>query len=326
MIALLPKSRLESLLTRLSDRFEVIAPVSIEGETCFVSWSGQPPATTENPLIPPTEFLLPNREVLFKYIQESGRYTFEQPPAKPRLIFGVRPCDLRAIFVLDRIFGANPPDHQYLERRKLTFLVALNCLQPAEQCFCSSLDSGPEASEGFGLLFTELEDGFLVEAVSPEGISILRDNSDLFLKAEDEHEAEKRKLMKTAREMKRLDRTQERIKAAIKNADWEALGRHCLSCGGCTFVCPVCHCFNIQDLGVPDGERLRCRDTCILSGFTRMAGGNPRRTQGERMHSWYMDKFFYIPENTGLLGCVGCGRCSKVCFAGKDRWTLEARK
>jgi ferredoxin len=310
-------------LTRLRDRLEVIAPVSIEGETCFVSWKGQPLALARNPLIPPTEFLLPHREVLFKYIQESGSYTFDKAPAKPRLIFGIRPCDLRATFVLDRIFKANPPDHQYLERRKSTFLAALNCLQPTEECFCSSLGFGPDASEGYDLLFTELKEGFLVESVSPAGILILMDNSDLFLDANDEHEVEKRELMKASRDAVRLDRTQKRIEEAIKRADWEALGRHCMSCGGCTFVCPVCHCFNILDLGVPDGERLRCRDTCILSGFSRMAGGNPRRTQGERLQNWYMDKFFYIPENTGLLGCVGCGRCSKVCFCGMDRWTLE---
>ena len=111
----------------------------------------------------------------------------------------------------------------------------------------------------------------------------------------------------------------------ILAADWETLGRECLSCGGCTFVCPVCHCFNIVDLGIPDGERVRCRDTCILSGFSRMtSGANPRRTPGERMHNWYLDKFEYIPQKTGLPGCVGCGRCTRVCLAEIDRWKLEA--
>jgi len=44
------------------------------------------------------------------------------------------------------------------------------------------------------------------------------------------------------------------------------------------------------------------------------------------MKNWYLDKFEYIPQRTGLLGCVGCGRCSKVCLAEMDRWSLEARR
>jgi ferredoxin len=117
----------------------------------------------------------------------------------------------------------------------------------------------------------------------------------------------------------------QKMQDVIKETDWESLGRECLSCGGCTFVCPVCHCFNIVDLGIPDGERVRCRDTCILSGFSRMtSGANPRRTPGERMHNWYLDKFEYIPKKTGLPGCVGCGRCTRVCLAEIDRWKLEA--
>lgn len=326
MKALLPKERLETLLTNLSRHMEVMAPVSIEGAPCFVSWQGQPLALETNTSTPATEFLLPNREILFKYIQESGRYTFEEVATKPRLIYGIRPCDLHAIYVLDKVFGSQPPDHPYLERRNSTVLAVLNCAKPSEQCFCAPLGSGPEAEEGFDLLFTELDEGYLVETGSPAGILILKDNQELFKESNNYHEAEKRRRLKSAREAVRSDRTPEKIREAIGKADWQSLGRHCMRCGGCTFVCPVCHCFNIFDLGVPDGERLRCRDSCILSGFTRMAGGDPRKTQGERMQNWYMDKFFYIPENTGLLGCVGCGRCSKVCLSGADRWTLEARR
>jgi ferredoxin len=72
---------------------------------------------------------------------------------------------------------------------------------------------------------------------------------------------------------------------------------------------------------------VRCRDTCLLSGFSRMAGGaNPRISQGERLHNWYLDKFAYIPQKTGLAGCVGCGRCSRVCLAEMDRWSLEVKR
>jgi sulfhydrogenase subunit beta (sulfur reductase) len=158
---------------------------------------------------------------------------------------------------------------------------------------------------------------------------LLSDNSEFFYEATAAHLAEKAELMKSALDQVKSysDVSPQKMMAEIERADWASLGKECFNCGGCTFICPVCHCFNILDLGIPDGERVRCRDTCILSGFSRLAGGaNPRRSPGERMKNWYLDKFEYIPQKTGLAGCVGCGRCQKVCMAPIDRWKLEAAK
>jgi sulfhydrogenase subunit beta (sulfur reductase) len=331
MIAILPKENLIPFLARLSEKMEVIAPVDEAGEPVFITWRGQALSLEKSPLIPPIESLLPLREVLFRYIQESGSYTFEETSPKTRLIFGMRPCDLRAVAVLDKIFGSEPKDGAYFDKRRWTILVALNCTSPGEGCFCSQLGSGPGAVDGFDLLLTELDEGYLAEIGSPAGMLILKDCSYLLEEADDSHLSAKRRLLVDAE--RSLDsqagqgRSLRQMRQAIKDADWEALGRLCFSCGGCTFVCPICHCFNILDLGVPDGERVRCRDTCILSGFSRMAGGaNPRRSPGERMRNWYLDKFEYIPKKTGLAGCVGCGRCSRTCLAEIDRFKLEEKR
>jgi hypothetical protein len=90
MIALLPKENLIPFLTRLGEKMEVIAPVAKGEEPVFITWKGQALSLEKSPLIPPIEFLLPQREVLFRYIQESGSYTFENIPPKTRLIFGMR--------------------------------------------------------------------------------------------------------------------------------------------------------------------------------------------------------------------------------------------
>jgi sulfhydrogenase subunit beta (sulfur reductase) len=328
MKALLPRDMLAPFLSKIRDKLEIIAPVMIEGEPVFCTWTGQQLALDENPLHPPTEFLLPQRETLFKYVQESGRYAFEEEPPKPRLMLGIRPCDLRAAAVLDRIFGADPRDQHYLTRRRSILIAVLNCTRLGQNCLCARLGSGPEAKDECDLLITEIEHGYLFETGSPAGILLLSDNSEFFKEATEAHLAEKRLLMKKADEevKSRSDISLQKMKDEIKRANWESLGKECLCCGGCTFICPVCHCFNIVDLGVPDGERIRCRDTCILSGFSRMASGaNPRKTPGERMQNWYLDKFEYIPQKTGMPGCVGCGRCQRVCLAEIDRWMLEAK-
>jgi ferredoxin len=279
-----------------------------------------------NPQIPPTEFLLPQKEVLFKYIQQSGRYVFKEVEPKAKLILGMRPCDLNAVAVLDKILGSDPSDKLYFKRRRSTILAVINCNKPAETCFCSQLGASPECQSGFDLLFTELNSGFIVESGSPAGMLILKEYSELFQEPDTGHIREMNCLKSEARKIleSRTNQSLDSITEALKNADWEALGKHCLSCGGCTFVCPICHCFNILDVGIPDGERIRCRDTCILSGFSRMTGGvNPRHRPSDRIRNLFLDKFQFIPENTGLIGCVGCGRCTRACLANIDRWSLK---
>lgn len=328
MLAFLPGDRLKSLLMALSGRMDVVAPQLVAGAVVFATWNGQDIALQENSLFPPLEFLLPPRDVLFRYIQDSGRYSFAEPSPRFRLIFGIRSCDLSAIAVLDKILGSSPPDHPYFDKRRSTVLVALNCKNPGESCSCSSSGSGPDCCDLFDLLLTEIKDGYLVETGSPAGILILKEHPQFFLDAGESQQSEKREALKKARDAAPVqeERSAANIRAAMETADWDALGLRCLNCGSCTFVCPVCHCFTILDVGVPDGERLRCRDTCLLSGFSRMAGGaNPRIGQGQRLHSWYLDKFEYIPQKTGLAGCVGCGRCSRVCLAEMDRWRLEVQ-
>ena len=324
MKAFLEKDRLIPFLDILSRQIEVIAPLATEAGAVYSTWQGQPLDLGNNPLFPPTEFLLPHKETLFRYIQESGRYKFKEDSIPPRLLFAIRPCDLHAIALLDRIFGSQPSDQAYFRRRRATSLVVLNCTNRADECFCASLGAGPEAQDPCDLQLTDIGDGYLCQAETPAGVLILKSTFNLLQPAQLEHDQEKARLVQLVRDAMPRDRSCHQIRQAIERADWEALGQECLGCGGCSFVCPVCHCFNILDRGIPDGERLRCRDSCILSGFSRLTGGaNPRRTAGQRLRHWYLDKFEDLPKITGLPGCVGCGRCHLVCPAPIDRSDLK---
>jgi sulfhydrogenase subunit beta (sulfur reductase) len=61
-------------------------------------------------------------------------------PAPRYAFLGVRPCDLRAIEVQDRVLGGGS---RYAERREAAFIVAVNCTEPGEACFCASMSNGP---------------------------------------------------------------------------------------------------------------------------------------------------------------------------------------
>jgi ferredoxin len=50
-----------------------------------------------------------------------------------------------------------------------------------------------------------------------------------------------------------------------------------------------------------------------------VAGGhNPRALKGQRLRNRFFCKFYYVPEDYGVPGCVGCGRCIEVCPVNID--------
>ena len=81
------------------------------------------------------------------------------------------------------------------------------------------------------------------------------------------------------------------------------------------YVCPTCQCYDIRDFDTGrEIRRYRCWDSCMYSEFTRMAHGNPRKSQVERFRQRFMHKLVYFPANNdGMYSCVGCGRCVAKC-------------
>ncbi|MCL2406314.1 MAG: 4Fe-4S dicluster domain-containing protein [Defluviitaleaceae bacterium] len=108
---------------------------------------------------------------------------------------------------------------------------------------------------------------------------------------------------------------EEEMLALFNSDEWDELQRACLTCGTCTFICPTCHCYDIGDRRLGNGEVERCRtwDSCIYRDFTQMAHGNPRLAALPRFRQRYMHKLVYFMQNNGMYACTGCGRCVAKC-------------
>ena len=100
-----------------------------------------------------------------------------------------------------------------------------------------------------------------------------------------------------------------KTEALFNRPEWKSLSESCLGCGTCTFVCPTCQCYDVQEFNTGKTvRRFRCWDSCMYSDFTKMSAGQPRPTQLERFRQRFMHKLVYFPDNNdGQFGCVGCG-------------------
>ncbi len=281
------------------------------------------------PAIPPKHVIYPQSECILKYSYDPAakKAAIERINSeKPKALVGLRSCDLEGILVLDRFFlGQEFVDEFYLASRKKVFIVSNTCVKPFAQCFCACTDSGPSAKEGFDLNLTELGDEYLVEAGSEKGKALAEKLG--LAKAGDEYKAKKKKAIDTSLDLFTdfavenkawVSRVTNRVTTGfIKEDVWEYIGNQCFECGACTFVCPTCSCFNIEDVNIGGGatERIRSWDSCSYEGYSKMAGDhNPRKPVEDRRNKRFFCKLSYSQSKKYLRpGCVGCGRCAWVC-------------
>ena len=285
--------------------------------------------SAEIPSNPPKSVVFPHIERILEYRYDRAAKKAEINPdfdKSAKALFGLRPCDLTGIVVLDRFFmGQEFVDDVYLEHRKRMFIVTNTCIVPFKQCFCVCTDSGPAADEGFDLNLTELDDVYLVEAGSEKGKALAEKMG--LKSAGPEHVLEKKNAVdksislfeKLATDNKAwISRVMNRVTTGfIKEDVWKNIGKQCFECGACSFVCPTCSCFNIEDNNRIKGttDRLREWDSCSFEGYTKMAGDhNPRHPVEDRRNKRFFCKLSYSQSKKYLRpGCVGCGRCQWVC-------------
>jgi formate hydrogenlyase subunit 6/NADH:ubiquinone oxidoreductase subunit I len=267
----------------------------------------------------PKSLLFPKVERLLSYTRDGKQIhvtdSSEQKQAPDRILFGSRPCDAAGLQTVTEFFRRDNPDAFIQRRQNALTIISVSCTKSNEYCFCTSVGISPGDTTGSDILLTPIENArYFVEAVTEKGSLLLAQYEKYFEKSE--AITKEPHLVKVTKTFSSTE-ISERLTGSFDNPIWKDASLRCIGCGTCAYACPVCSCFDIQDEGTnKKGDRLRCWDSCGFSLFTlHTSGHNPRSTQSERWRQRVMHKFSYMPEQSGMLGCVGCGRCSMSCPA-----------
>jgi ferredoxin len=270
-----------------------------------------------NTRYPPKSLFLPQSETMFHLRRGELRPTVV--PASPQVVLGIRPCDARAVQLLDGVFMDElHPDPYWIEKRQATTLVALGCTHPCETCFCTTVGSSPFDQRGVDAILIEVGDGYVAAVRSDKGEALfgsLPDASPEQVQATIQVQTAAIAGMDKPFEAEGL---RDKLYDLFDSDFWAEVQQSCLGCGVCTFLCPTCHCFDIVD-EVQRGERVRNWDTCMFRIYSQEASGhNPRPTNVERTRQRIMHKYAYFQDLFHEIGCTGCGRCVRYCPVDLD--------
>ena len=198
-------------------------------------------------------------------------------------------------------------------------VITLACTKPDETCFCRSFDIDPANPAGDVSCWMD-EETLYWQANTAKGetltseLPMLEDGGEEAVKAQQEElHVILEKLPLAQLDLSKVGAG--KTEALFNRPEWKSLSESCLGCGTCTFVCPTCQCYDVQEFNTGKTvRRFRCWDSCMYSDFTKMSAGQPRPTQLERFRQRFMHKLVYFPDNNdGQFGCVGCGRCLQKC-------------
>jgi len=315
---------LNALFQMIAADQELYLPVRSGGQVNFAYWhkDAEVDLETLNSVKSPKDAFFPQSENLYTVKRDAGRMSIEPEELKNQkfVIFGIRPCDVKGVEVLDRVFLVDPLDTYYAARREHGTIVSMACSEPEETCFCKvfGIDCGEPAGD---VAVWKVGDEFYWKPVTGKGEALTAKVVSLFDEADETKvEAQKEAVRKIADRLPYSNLSLDgwdggALEEKFDSILWEELHKPCLACGTCTFVCPTCQCYDIKDYDTGSGvQRYRCWDSCMYSDFTMMAHGNNRTTQMQRFRQRFMHKLVYFPANNdGMYSCVGCGRCVAKC-------------
>ena len=275
------------------------------------------------------QFLLPARVRIWRSRRDGEGFEIEadETDRPPLALVGVRGCELSAIAIQDRVLlGGEYVEADYAARRDGAFIVAVDCFEPADTCFCTSMGGGPQIRGVCDLVLSEILDGehrFLVRAGSERGAEVLRglpQRSPVAADLAASQAAVDGAAVRMTRSVQSGD-LRDLLARNLEHPRWEEVAERCLTCGNCTMVCPTCFCTSVEDvsdLAGNEAERVRLWESCFSVDHSFLHGGALRRSGRSRYRQWLTHKFGTWHDQFDSSGCVGCGRCIAWCPVGID--------
>ena len=252
------------------------------------------------------EILIPLSETLFFFTEnEIKEADYDATP----VIVLMRSCDIHAVKRLDQMYTGNGPNNDWFYERlrdRVKFAL-IGCGKACPNSFC--VDMGSNKTDEYAFSIDVIDDKVFIDLKDDE-------LAEVFGSADSEAKAvEPRFVTKSEFQVTRPEEVPIEL---FKDGMWDEYTKRCVNCGRCNFVCPTCTCFTIQDVFYTDngkvGERRRVNASCMVDGYTDVAGGLQfRKKNGERMRFKVLHKVYDFRKRFGYDMCEGCGRCDTVC-------------
>ncbi len=286
----------------------------------------------QNTRLSPKSLVYPQSEMMFEYSLDENEPDVNllkelKKEYHKQAIVGIRPCDAHAFQIAKLNFSNSEyRDPWWIHRFESTTLVGLGCNDPCSTCFCTSVGGGPFSKDWLDVLLYDMGSAYLAKAITERGEEFLNKAEGGSRQVDDSVLKDADNLAVSASEKLtagvRIDRLKEKtINSLFDAAFWDDVAFACLNCGICTYLCPTCWCFDIQDEVIgKKGDRIRNWDSCMFPIFTLHGSGhNPRKKKMQRVRQRFMHKFkYYVDKYKNGVQCSGCGRCIRYCPANID--------
>jgi len=268
------------------------------------------------------------KEVLFPASHElylfDDKNVFEIKYDSPKIVFfGLTIFDLKALDFLNQVFEK---DLYYQARRREIIVIGLSYTPTKEDAADELLKNYEED------ILEHLQFDLFIDRISKNNFKLFtgtRRGQEILekLKIKDYEHIQFAGLIRE----QGIDPVAKKNRGLVSKSTggevWQKWGKLCLNCGKCTIACPTCYCF--------EGERKlknktkgwvnRIWSSCFYTEFGEIAGKIKfLKTSADRIWNWYNHKHVRNFDEFSISGCVGCGRCDRVCPANIKR--LEVLK
>ncbi|MBC8515455.1 4Fe-4S dicluster domain-containing protein [bacterium] len=311
------KAKLRYWLDDLRLSQEVWAPTGKEGSLHFTRNPLGEEVITEytNTKESPKAIFFPPREEIFSYdiLPDKVEITPKPPDTTPRVIFGMRPPDVRGLEIMDAYWMGDVTDERYKARRENSAIICVGYHNPPPCCFAESVGVDLFPEEGVDMLLTDLGRTYYVQVLTERGMALITDQ---FNPAESDHREDARKAKAGVRgstdqslELERWEEFSDAEILALPYWDEVYLGMIPSAAISRYFYSGT----QFRFIDVPKGHqgtRYRVWTHPHAPGYSRLPDGDDYRPgMKERIRDWLLEMFLYFPKRHGFLGCSGAHRC-----------------